>query len=86
MIDCQRLGQKVLFKVCLSLPSSKTLMHSLLHARAWEMNSRRDHPDNFITTVWDQGTMGKHGLHSETAKGKQVHQEQLPQKRGRQTN
>jgi hypothetical protein len=63
-------GTEVFFKVCLSPPLSKMLMHSLLHARAWETNRRRDHPDNFITTVWDQGTMGKRGLHSETAKGK----------------
>jgi hypothetical protein len=68
-------GTKGLFKVCFRPPSSKTLMHSLLHARAWETNRRHDHPDNFITTVWDQGTMGKRGLRSETAKGKQVQQE-----------
>jgi hypothetical protein len=79
-------GTEGLFKVCFHPPLSKTLMHSLLHARAWETNRRRDHPDNFITTVWDQGTMGKCGLRSETTKGKQVQQEQLPQKRGRQTN
>jgi hypothetical protein len=64
-----------LFKVCFHPPSSKTLMHSLLHARAWETNRRREHHDNFISTVWDQGTMGKRGLRYDTAKGKQVQQD-----------
>ena len=45
-------GSDGLIKVSFPSPSSKTLMQSLMHARAWKVNRRRDNPVNSATVVW----------------------------------